>query len=121
MGTTTAVIYVEIQLNADTSPPYNFTACPKTPSFALTNLVNHKPRSANHGATTVRIATTTDGISFTDVGAATGLRPVDDLPQRYPLSRQREHQPPLWRALSMFFGAGEVIGSDGAGDRGISE
>jgi hypothetical protein len=73
MGTTTAVVYVEKQLNADTSPPYNFTACPKTPSFALTNLVNHKPRNPNHDVTTVRIATTTDGISFTDVGAATGL------------------------------------------------
>jgi len=73
MGGTTAVIYVEKQLNADTSPPYNYKACPSTPSFALTNLVNGTPRKANHDVTTVRVATTTDGISFTDVGVATGL------------------------------------------------
>jgi hypothetical protein len=73
MGGTTAIVYVEKQLNADTSPPYNYTACPSTPAFALTNLVNHKPRKANHDVTTVRVATTTDGISFTDVGAADGL------------------------------------------------
>jgi hypothetical protein len=71
MGSTTAIVYVEKQLNADTSPPYNFTACKSTPPFALTNLVNKKPRKANHDVTTVRVATTTDGINFTDVGAAT--------------------------------------------------
>jgi hypothetical protein len=73
MGSMTAVIYVEKQLNADTSPPYNFSACPSTPPFALTNLVNHKARKANHDVTTVRVATTTDGLAFTDVGPATGL------------------------------------------------
>jgi hypothetical protein len=56
MGSTTAIVYVEKQLNADTSPPYNFAACPSTPSFALTNLDNGKPRKANHDVTTVRVA-----------------------------------------------------------------
>jgi hypothetical protein len=68
MGTTTAVIYVEKQLGVDTS------SCKNTPPFALTNLVNQgKPRAANHDVTTVRVATTTDGITFQDVGPALGL------------------------------------------------
>ena len=44
-----------------------------TPAFALTNLVNGKPRKANHDVIAVRVATTTDGINFTDVGPASGL------------------------------------------------
>lgn len=71
MGATTAVVYVEKTLNADTSLGY--PACPKTPAFALTNLVNGKPRNPNHDVTAIRIATTTDGIAFTDVGTASGL------------------------------------------------
>ncbi|HEY2231016.1 MAG TPA: hypothetical protein VGI22_25435 [Xanthobacteraceae bacterium] len=71
MGATTAVIYVEKTLNADTG--LGIPACPSTPPFALTNLVNGKPRKANHDVTAVRVATTTDGINFTDVGAASGL------------------------------------------------
>ncbi len=72
MGNTTIVVYVEKTLNADTSFPAA-QQCPKTPTFALTNLVNGKPRKANHDVTAVRVASTTDGINFTDVGAASGL------------------------------------------------
>ncbi len=80
MGTTTTVVYVEKTLNADTRFPIA-QQCSKTPPFALTNFVNGKPRSANHDVTAVRVATTTDGINFTDVpvnvgngaGVATGL------------------------------------------------
>src|SRR5258708_17159239 len=72
MGNTTTVVYVEKTLNADTSFPTS-QQCPKTPAFALTNLVNGKPRKANHDVTAVRVATTTDGINFTDVGTAGGL------------------------------------------------
>jgi hypothetical protein len=71
MGTTTTVVYVEKTLNADTRLGY--PACPSTPAFALTNLVNGKPRKPNHDVTAVRVATTTDGIIFTDVGVASGL------------------------------------------------
>jgi hypothetical protein len=71
MGTTTTVVYVEKTLSADTGLGY--PVCPSTPAFALTNLVNGKPRKANHDVTAVRVATTTDGIHFTDVGAASGL------------------------------------------------
>lgn len=71
-GAVTTVVYVEKTLNADTSFPAA-QQCPKTPGFALTNLVNGKPRKANHDVTAVRVATTTDGINFTDVGVASGL------------------------------------------------
>jgi hypothetical protein len=72
MGNTTTVVYVEKTLNGDTSFKAN-QICPKTPAFALTNLVNGKPRKTNDDVIAVRVATTTDGINFTDVGAATGL------------------------------------------------
>ena len=72
MGNTTTVVYVEKTLNADTSFPAS-QQCPKTPAFALTNLVNGKPRKANHDVIAVRVATTTDGINFTDVGPTSGL------------------------------------------------
>ncbi|WP_426419774.1 hypothetical protein [Bradyrhizobium genosp. A] len=71
-GTTTTVIYVEKTLNADKTFPIA-QQCPNTPAFALTNFVNGKPRKPNHDVTTVRVATTTDGLNFTDVGVATGL------------------------------------------------
>jgi hypothetical protein len=79
-GSTTAVVYVAKALNADTGLGY--PACPKTPAFALTNIDNNgAQKGPNHDVTTVRVATTTDGISFTDVpvdvgngvGVATGL------------------------------------------------
>jgi hypothetical protein len=73
MGMTTTVIYVEKTLNADTSFP-KAQQCPSTPAFALTNLVNGKPRKANHDVIAIRVATTTDGLNFTDVGTASGLQ-----------------------------------------------
>jgi hypothetical protein len=71
MGSTTTVVYVEKTPNADTGLGY--PACPSTPAFALTNLVNSKPRSPNHDVTAVRVATTKNGTDFTDVGVASGL------------------------------------------------
>jgi hypothetical protein len=71
MGRKTTVVYVEKTLNADTGSGY--PACPNTPAFALTNLVNSKPRSPNHDVTAVRVATTKNGTEFTDVGVASGL------------------------------------------------
>jgi hypothetical protein len=72
MGRKTTVVYVEKTLNGDINfPPAQI--CPKTPAFALTNLVNGKPRNPNDDVTAVRVATTTDGINFTDVGVASRL------------------------------------------------
>jgi hypothetical protein len=114
MGATTAVVYVEKTLNADTGLGY--PACPKTPSFALTNLVNGKPRNANHDVTAIRVATTTDGIAFTDVGSASGLND----PTTVALNGVR------WLGsgsilriadgrYAMFFGAGNCLDNDSDG------
>jgi hypothetical protein len=66
----------------------------------LTNLVNGKPRKPNHDVTTVRVATTTDGITFTDVGVASGLNdPTTVALNGHPLSRQRQHSAARGRAL----------------------
>jgi hypothetical protein len=84
-----AVIYVSKILNGTklkngkypiTQPPYNQPPynlnyptpvgnCAATPDFALTNIVNQSPKSANTDVTAVRVATTTDGVNFTDIGA----------------------------------------------------
>ncbi len=56
-------------------PPYNINYpapvqnCAGTPNFALTNLINGKARKANTDVIAIRVATTTDGLNFTDVGA----------------------------------------------------
>ena len=70
----TTIVYVAKNLSPGDAgfPPSE--VCPNTPAFALTNLVNKKPRKPNHDVISIRIATTSDGISFTDVGAATGLQ-----------------------------------------------
>jgi len=114
-GGTTVAVYVEKTLNGDLSFPKN-QICPKTPSYALTNLVNGKARKTNDDITTVRIATTTDGINFTDVGAATGLNDPTTVALngiRYlgsgsliPLSNGH---------YGMFFGAGNCLDNDSDG------
>ena len=67
----TTIVYVEKQLSV-TLPTAQ--TCPKTPSWALTNNDTGKARKANTDVITIRVATTTDGINFTDVGAASGLQ-----------------------------------------------
>ena len=76
-----AVVYVSKALSATTADangnypnlPANYPLpvknCKKTPSFALTNIVNASAKSANTDVTTIRVATTKDGVNFTDVGA----------------------------------------------------
>ncbi len=87
-GGVTAVVYVSKILNGTTKntegtypilaynqAPYNLNYptpvknCSKTPNFALTTIVNASTKSANTDVTAVRVATTTDGVNFTDVGA----------------------------------------------------
>jgi hypothetical protein len=113
-GTTTTVVYVEKTLNADTGLGY--PACPNTPAFALTNLVNGKPRKANHDVTAVRVATTTDGITFTDVGVANGLSD----PTTVALNGIRwvgsgSILPLADGRYGMFFGAGNCLDNDSDG------
>ncbi|WOJ90939.1 hypothetical protein RZS28_06540 [Methylocapsa polymorpha] len=114
-GTTTAVLYVEKTLNGDTSFPAA-QQCSNTPAFALTNLINGKPRKPNHDVTAVRVATTTDGVNFTDVGVASGLSDPTTVALngiRYlgsgsilPLADGR---------YGMFFGAGNCLDNDSDG------
>ncbi len=67
-----AYIYVSKQLNGDLAFPTG-QRCSGTPPFALTNLINGRPRGVNDDVTTLRIATTTDGLNFTDAGAVSGI------------------------------------------------
>jgi len=68
-GGVTSIVYVEKQLSASTT-----NNCSSTPDWALTNIDTGKARKANTDVITIRVATTTDGINFTDVGAANGLQ-----------------------------------------------
>jgi len=118
IGGTTTVLYVEKQLGGAPGTPVLPTAetCPKTPSFALTNHVVGKPRKANTDIITIRVATTTDGINFTDVGSASGLQ----TPTSVALNAIR------WlgsgsivklanRHYGLFFGAGNCLDNDSDG------
>ena len=100
-GNVMSVLYVSKNLSPGDA---NFPAgevCPKTPSFALTNLVNKKPRKTNH-----------DVITSHDIGRyqlhRCGCR--DRAPgfdhgraERHPLARQRQYHThrrrPLWSVL----------------------
>jgi hypothetical protein len=116
MGSTTVVVYVSKTLNGDLSFPSN-EICPKTPSFALTNLVNGKKRSTNDDVTLVRVATTTDGVNFTDLGtSASGLND----PTTVALNGTRYLGSGSIIKLSdgrygMFFGAGNCLDNDSDG------
>jgi hypothetical protein len=111
-GGVTAVVYVAKVLGAAPKP----TRCPSTPSWALTNIDTGHPRNANNDVITIRVATTTDGISFTDKGAASGLQnptTTDNHSIRWlgsgsiiPLSNGH---------YGMFFGAGNCLDNDSDG------
>ena len=115
LGQTTVVVYVSKTLNGDTSFQSN-EICPKTPSFALTNLVNGKAKKTNDDVTAVRIATTTDGLNFTDVGAASGLNDQHTVSLNGirwlgsgSIIRLRDGR------YGMFFGAGNCLDNDSDG------
>ncbi len=122
LGPTTTVVYVEKTLNADTGLGY--PVCPKTPAFALTNFVNGKPRKANDDVIAIRVATTADGINFTDVpvdvgngaGVAAGLND----PKTVALNGIRwlgsgSIIPLADGRYGMFFGAGNCLDNDSDG------
>jgi hypothetical protein len=69
LGGGAAAVYVAKQLSASTS-----NNCSQTPSWALTNIDTGNPRKANTDVITIRVATTTDGVHFDDVGPASGLQ-----------------------------------------------
>ncbi len=112
IGGLTTIIYVEKQLGV--APVA--TQCPKTPSWALTNIDTGKQRSPNNDVITIRVATTTDGINFTDIGAASGLQDPTSTAfdairwlgsgSIIPLSNGR---------YGLFFGAGNCLDNDSDG------
>jgi hypothetical protein len=69
LGGVTTIVYVEKTLKGAAKFPTQQT-CPDTPAFALTNL-DHQgtAKKANKDTVSVRVAITTDGINFTDIGA----------------------------------------------------
>jgi hypothetical protein len=118
IGRVRTVVYVEKQLDGATGTPV-LTApqtCSKAPTWSLTYLDTGKQRKANNDIVTIRVATTTDGIHFTDVGPATGL--LNSTSTSYhdlrwlgsvsiiPLSNGR---------YGMFFGAGNCLDNDSDG------
>jgi hypothetical protein len=115
MGSTTAVIYVEKQLGVDAS--LGFPVCPSTPSFALTNVVNRgKARGANDDVTTVRVATTTDGLNFQDVSSALGLfDPTTTALNGTRYLGSGSIIPLADGRYGMFFGAGNCLDNDSDG------
>ena len=118
-GEAKTIVYVEKQLNADNAGATALPSaqqCPPTPAFALTNLVNKKPRKANHDITTVRIATTTDGLNFTDVGAAKGLNDPTTVALNGIRWLGSGSLAPLSNGhYAMFFGAGNCLDNDSDG------
>jgi hypothetical protein len=111
IGDVTAVVYVAKQLNASMS-----NDCGKTPPWALTNIDTGHPRNANKDVITIRVATTTDGINFTDVGPASGLQD----PTSTAFNGIRWLGSGSIIALSnghyaMFFGAGNCLDNDSDG------
>lgn len=111
IGGVTTIVYVEKQLNASTT-----NNCSSTPSWALTNLVTGKARKANKDVITIRVATTTDGINFTDVGPASGLQqPTSTAFNAIRWLGSGSIIPLSNGHYGMFFGAGNCLDNDSDG------
>jgi hypothetical protein len=118
VGAVTAVVYIEKQLGGAAGTPVLTPAqtCPNTPSWALSNQDTTKAKKANDDVITIRVATTSDGITFNDVGAATGLED----PFSVSLNAIRWLGSGSIIRLSnghygMFFGAGNCLDNDSDG------
>jgi hypothetical protein len=108
----TTVIYVEKQLGV--APVA--TQCPKTPSWALTDIDTGKQRSPNNDVITIRVATTTDGINFTDIGAASGLQdPTSTAFNAIRWLSSGSIVPLSNGGYGLFFGAGNCLDNDSDG------
>jgi hypothetical protein len=110
-GHVTTIIYIEKELSAST-----IHNCSNTPSWALTNIDTGKPRKPNTDVVTIRVATTTDGINFSDVGVVGGLHD----PTSTAFNGIRWLGSGSIIALSngrygMFFGAGNCLDNDSDG------
>jgi hypothetical protein len=118
IGGKIAVVYIQKQLGGASGTPVLPAAqtCPSTPGWALTNIDTGKPRKANTDIITIRIATTEDGINFTDVGAASGLQ--DPTSTAFNATRWLGSGSivPLSNGhYGLFFGAGNCLDNDSDG------
>jgi hypothetical protein len=110
-GDVTTVVYVSKQLKASTT--HN---CGDTPPWALTNIDTGHPRSANKDVITIRVATTTDGITFTDIGPASGLQdPTSTAFNGIRWLGSGSIIPLSNGHYGMFFGAGNCLDNDSDG------
>ena len=111
IGRVTAVVYVEKQLSASTS-----SNCSSTPSWALTNIDTGNAKKANTDVITIRVATTPDGINFTDVGAASGLQnPTSTAFNAIRWLGSGSIMPLSNGHYGLFFGAGNCLDNDSDG------
>ena len=111
IGDVTAVVYVEKQLNASKTDN-----CGPTPPWALTNIDTGHPRNANKDVITIRVATTTDGITFTDIGPASGLQdPASTAFNGIRWLGSGSIIPLSNGHYGMFFGAGNCLDNDSDG------
>jgi hypothetical protein len=118
IGAVTTVVYVQKQLGgaADTPVLTPAQTCPSTPSWALTNQDTGKAKNANNDVITIRVATTSDGITFNDVGAATGLgNPFSVAPNAIRWLGSGSIIRLSNGHYGMFFGAGNCLDNDSDG------
>jgi hypothetical protein len=107
----TTVVYVEKQLKASTTDN-----CSSTPSWALTTIDTGNARAPNTDVITIRVATTTDGINFTDIGAASGLQdPTSTAFNGIRWLGSGSIIPLSNGHYGMFFGAGNCLDNDSDG------
>lgn len=114
-GGTAYVVYVSKIVGGDKA----FGAdrqCPATPPFALAAIDAGKPRKPSHDVTMIRVATTSDGVAFQDVGAASGLNDPTSVALnglRYLASGSLV--PLADGRYGLFFGGGNCLDNDSEG------
>jgi hypothetical protein len=107
----TTVVYVAKQLSASTT-----NNCGNTPPWALTNIVTGNARKPNNDVITIRVATTEDGINFTDIGPASGLQdPTSTAFNGIRWLGSGSIIPLSNGHYGMFFGAGNCLDNDSDG------
>ena len=104
------ILYVQKQLGADTTFPAS-AQCGAQPFLAPGAST---PRKANHDVVTVRLATTTDGVNFTDQGPVSGLN--DSMTTSYLGTRWVASTGTLLRLdgshYGLFFAGGNCVDAD---------
>ncbi|HEY5139292.1 MAG TPA: hypothetical protein VIJ25_08260, partial [Methylococcales bacterium] len=111
----TIVVYVAKELGADNTT-YKYPVCGTT-TFSLPNIITGKGRKPNHDVTSIRVATTTDGINFNDLNSvASGLNnPATTALNGIRYLGSGSLIPLKDGRYGMFFGAGNCLDNDSDG------